>query len=150
MKKYILSIILISLLVILGVNHITSINAQTQNQEEVMKQQLDQVGSGISQTSLLIPIENYYYHNFEISGYSYTGSKTSTGTIPKRGTIAADPRFIPYGTKLYVPGYGYGIVEDCGGSIKGYKLDLFFDTEEEATIWGRQYDVEVQIFKEGV
>ena len=63
---------------------------------------------------------------------------TSTGTVAKKGSIAVDPRVIPYGTELYIPGYGYGIAEDCGGAIKGNKIDLCYETKNEAFSWGRR------------
>lgn len=63
------------------------------------------------------------------------------------GTIAADTRYYPFGTKLYVPGYGWGIVEDRGGAIKGPdRLDLFYRWHHQANDWGRQH-VEVEIYR---
>jgi len=44
---------------------------------------------------------------------------TSDGTRAKKGTIAADISKYPYGTKMYVPGYGWGEVHDTGSAIKG-------------------------------
>lgn len=82
----------------------------------------------------------------EATGYTHTGNRTATGTWPKRGTIAVDPRVIPLGTKLYIPGYGYGIAEDTGGVVKGNIIDLFFETREEAIKWGRR-TVTIQIVK---
>jgi 3D (Asp-Asp-Asp) domain-containing protein len=40
------------------------------------------------------------------------------------------------GTRLYVPGYGLGRVEDIGGAIKGDHIDLWFPTHQEARAWG--------------
>ncbi len=55
------------------------------------------------------------------------------------GTIAADTRYNPFGTRMYIPGYGYGVVEDRGGAIKGAKrLDLYYDSHNEALQWGRK------------
>ncbi len=63
----------------------------------------------------------------------------------KDGTIAADTRHYPFGTRMYVPGYGYGVVQDRGGAIKGAKrLDLYYDSHRNARKWGRR-TVEVQI-----
>ena len=57
-------------------------------------------------------------------------------------TIAVDPSVIPLGTKVYVEGYGYAIAADTGGAIKGNRVDLFFNTEAEASNWGvRNLDV---------
>jgi len=59
--------------------------------------------------------------------------------LPHDGTIAADTRYYPFGTRIYVPGYGYGIVEDRGGAIKGARrLDLYFDSHSRARRWGRK------------
>ena len=45
---------------------------------------------------------------------------------------------IPFGKYLDIPGYGYVPVWDRGGEIKGNKLDVFFDTHQEALKWGNQ------------
>ena len=63
---------------------------------------------------------------------------TSIGWQAKPGIIAVDPNVIPYGTRLYVPGYGFGIAGDTGGAIVGHRIDLFYDTEQEAMRWGRR------------
>jgi len=63
---------------------------------------------------------------------------TASGTKAQKGTVAADTRYYPMGTIVYVPGYGWGRVEDRGGAIKGQKLDLFFTSHKKALEWGRQ------------
>ena len=70
---------------------------------------------------------------------------TASGVYAQRGTLAADTRYFPMGTIMYIPGYGWGKVEDRGGAIKGNKLDLFFDSHQEALDWGRQ-QVEVRVW----
>lgn len=74
----------------------------------------------------------------QATGYTHTGNRTATGTMPRRGTIAVDPNVIPLGTRIYVPGYGYGIAEDTGGVVRGRIIDLFFETRQEAINWGRR------------
>ena len=54
--------------------------------------------------------------------------RTFLGTLVNQGTIAVDPKVISLGTKIYVPGYGFGMAEDIGGAIKGNKIDLGFET----------------------
>ena len=39
---------------------------------------------------------------------------------------------------MYIEGYGEGIAADIGGAIKGNRIDLCFDTYEEAIQWGRR------------
>ncbi len=64
---------------------------------------------------------------------------TSSGTRARRGTIAADTKYYPYGTVMIIPGYGKGVVEDIGGAIKGpNRLDVFFNSRKRALQWGRQ------------
>jgi len=59
--------------------------------------------------------------------------------LPKDGTIAADTRHHKFGTRMYVPGYGWGVVEDRGGAIKGPKrLDLYYCSHGKALRWGRR------------
>jgi 3D (Asp-Asp-Asp) domain-containing protein len=63
---------------------------------------------------------------------------TATGVKAKENrTVAADPNILPYGTEILC-GMGEFVVEDCGGAIKGNRVDFFFDTHEEALKFGRQ------------
>jgi 3D (Asp-Asp-Asp) domain-containing protein len=82
----------------------------------------------------------------EATAYSYTGSRTYTGTWPSRGTIAVDPDVIPLGTSLYVEGYGFGMAEDTGGLIKGNIVDVFFESEDACWKWGRR-KVRVKVYE---
>lgn len=64
--------------------------------------------------------------------------RTATGALARRGVIAVDPDVIPLGTRVYVPGYGYAVAADTGGSIQGNRIDLCFGTVAEALQWGRR------------
>ena len=67
-----------------------------------------------------------------------TDGITATGVKAREGrTIAVDPKIIPYGTELVINGNTY-IAEDTGGSVKGHKLDIFFNSHLEALEWGVQ------------
>lgn len=67
---------------------------------------------------------------------------TATGTLCRVGAIAVDPTVIPYGTRMYIVTndgqyiYGIAVAEDCGGSIKGNRVDLYFDTDAECWKFG--------------
>lgn len=80
----------------------------------------------------------------QATAYSNPGGFTATGAPAGYGDIAVDPSIIPLGTKLYIPGYGYGIANDTGGAIQGYRIDLCFDSVGQAIDWGRK-DVTVYI-----
>jgi len=71
--------------------------------------------------------------------------ETAMGTQATYGTVAADSS-LPFGTIVYIPGYGYGRVEDRGGAIQGNKLDLWFPTHTLARKWGRK-KIAVRIWK---
>lgn len=71
----------------------------------------------------------------------YTGY-TYSGTVARVGAIAVDPNYIPLGTKMYIVSndgqyvYGYCVAEDTGSAIKGYKVDLYFNTIAECYAFG--------------
>ena len=72
---------------------------------------------------------------------------TASGHIIQEGDrFVAAPSTIPFGTRLSVPGYAGGLyvaVLDRGGAIRGNRLDVFFDTHDEALAWGvRKFKVE--------
>ena len=69
---------------------------------------------------------------------------TSTGSLVRWGTVAVDPRFIPYGTRMFITSsdgsyvYGIAVAEDCGGDIKGDRMDLYMPTYEQCREFGRR------------
>jgi 3D (Asp-Asp-Asp) domain-containing protein len=56
------------------------------------------------------------------------------------GQFVAADTFLPFHTKLLIPGYGDRPVPvlDRGGAIKGNRLDVFFPTHRQALDWGRR------------
>ena len=72
--------------------------------------------------------------NGSADGITYTGEKAS------RGCIAIDPKagILKLGQKVFILEYGFGICNDVGHAVKGWKIDLCFDTHQEAVEWGRQ------------
>ncbi|MGD9677471.1 MAG: 3D domain-containing protein [Vulcanibacillus sp.] len=109
------------------------------------------------------------YEKVSVMATGYTAGVESTGkdiSHPEYGitysgvevrrdlysTIAADITIFPIGTVLYIPSYGYGVVSDTGSAIKGYKIDLYFDTVEDVyTQWGKKMiDVYLVSYGNGV
>ena len=63
---------------------------------------------------------------------------TASGTQATAGrTVAVDTRLIPYRTEISIDGKTY-VAEDCGGKVKAYTIDVFFNSHEEALNFGRQ------------
>ncbi|CAI7895839.1 unnamed protein product [Closterium sp. NIES-53] len=59
--------------------------------------------------------------------------------LPRHGTIAADTAHYPFGTQMFIPGYGWGIVDDKGSAIRGAtRIDLYHYSHNEALHWGRR------------
>lgn len=106
------------------------------------------------------------YRQMEVTATGYTAGRESTGKTkghPQYGitysgvkvkrdiysTIAADLRVFPIGTILFIPGYGYGVVADKGGAIKGDRLDLYYETVRDVyNQWGKK-KVNVYVVKMG-
>ena len=80
-----------------------------------------------------------WYSPKELGKETASQLRTSRGLIPKEGrTIAVDPKVIPYDSTVYIEGYGYFIAEDCGGSIKGNRIDIFTNSYSYAINQGRK------------
>lgn len=79
-------------------------------------------------------------------GITYSGVKVTRDLY---STVAADLNVFPIGTILFIPGYGYGVVADKGGAIKGNKVDLYYETVEEVyEKWGKK-KLEVYVIEKG-
>ncbi|MED4922991.1 3D domain-containing protein [Anoxybacillus geothermalis] len=106
------------------------------------------------------------YPSVEVVATGYTAGIESTGKTPdhpeygitysgvrvKRdlySTIAADLSIFPIGTILFIPGYGFGVVADKGGAIKGHRIDLYYETVEDVyKYWGKR-KVQVYVIQKG-
>lgn len=85
---------------------------------------------------------------FKATAYTHTDAGcdriTATGTRVRVGTVAVDPRVIPYGTRMFILSndgsyiYGIATAEDCGGAIKDNRIDLYFETTAECFRFGRR------------
>lgn len=65
--------------------------------------------------------------------YGAIGEKLKEGY-----SIAVDPNIIPYRTEVIINGIIYK-AQDCGGSIKGNEIDIYFENHDDALDFGVQY-----------
>ena len=114
----------------------------------VEKAQDIQIGDGV----ILLPTgERLTYTKVDYvraTAYTHTDegctTTTATGTTVRRGTVAVDPRYIPYGTRMFIVAsdgsyvYGLAQAEDCGGDIKGDRMDLYLPTYADCISFGRR------------
>jgi 3D (Asp-Asp-Asp) domain-containing protein len=82
-------------------------------------------------------------------GQSADGITANGHRIAEGDRFVAADRQYTFGTELIIPGYHGDTpvrVLDRGGAIKGNKLDVFFNTHQEALEWGvRHLDVNVRV-----
>lgn len=84
-----------------------------------------------------------YSPDWRSCGESADGLTATLHSVETNGhaLVAADPTLLPYGSMLTIPGYDderIVPVLDCGGAIKGRRLDVLYPTHEQARQWGRQ------------
>lgn len=53
-------------------------------------------------------------------------------------SVAVDPNVIPYGTLIYDSNGNEYRADDCGGAIKGSRIDVYFNNHQDALNFGRQ------------
>ncbi|MGI8736638.1 MAG: 3D domain-containing protein [Candidatus Eremiobacter antarcticus] len=72
------------------------------------------------------------------SAQAFPTGRTATGLLARYGVVAVDPRIIPLGSHLFIPGYGNAIAADTGGAIVGHRIDLCMNSLSAALNFGRQ------------
>lgn len=73
-----------------------------------------------------------------VTAYTWTGQKTASGTWPKEGRTVAGPRWIPFGTRVYIDGIGWRIVEDRTHERFDGRYDVYMDDHSRCMAWGIQ------------
>ncbi|MGM8211958.1 3D domain-containing protein [Virgibacillus sp. W0430] len=136
------------------------LNSRLEKKQYISSEQIE----GPKTLEEAINLEQYPRETVIATGY--TAGVESTGKTPEHpqygitfsgvkvkrdlySTIAADLSIYPLGTILYIPDYGYGVVADKGGAIKGNKIDLYYPTVDQVySEWGKK-EVEVYVIKRG-
>ena len=86
------------------------------------------------------------------TAFTHARHPTASGTAVHRGTVAADPRVLPLGTRIRVRGSrGYDgdyLVTDTGPDIKGMHIDIYIASPAAAKLFGKK-TVEVAVLRMG-
>ncbi|MFN2530243.1 MAG: 3D domain-containing protein [Pyrinomonadaceae bacterium] len=78
--------------------------------------------------------------NYVATAYSLKG-RTASGRPVSKGMIAADPRFLPLGSRVRLEAGSYSgeyLVTDTGGAVRGRHVDIWTPTAREAMKFGRR------------
>ena len=134
---------------------IESTNQNLKESEERLRQRYNEEIRGIEEQIKQIKekYKNNYIYSFEGVVTAYSPYEESTGkspddpdfkvtassTIATQGRTIAMDKSIPFGTLVKIEGFdGVFRVEDRGAAIKGKKVDVYFDSVEEAIKFGKQ------------
>jgi len=143
----------------------TSISADLTNSQEVFLQQQEQNKKNVTKATVT-ENESQTTNNkteektanstsknaggFNATAYCLRG-RTANGGSVRRGIVAADPRVLPLGTRIYLNAGAYSgnyVVADTGGAVRGRKLDIWVPNCSEAMRFGRR-SVSVNILGRG-
>ena len=75
--------------------------------------------------------ENYPHICGSGAGVTATGTKVTVGR-----TVAVNPKTIPYGSRVYIEGYGWRIAEDTGSAVKSNQIDIAVEAHNQAMSMG--------------
>lgn len=74
------------------------------------------------------------------TAYSLHG-RTASGQMVSKGIIAADPRFLPLGSRVRLEAGAYSgeyVVADTGTMVRGRRIDIWTPTSREAMRFGKR------------
>jgi 3D (Asp-Asp-Asp) domain-containing protein len=73
---------------------------------------------------------------WDITAYTWTGNPCANGEYHYEGLCAVNG--LPFGTVIYVDGWGYLTVADRGGMAGWYDVDIYLDSEAACWEYGRR------------
>jgi len=93
-----------------------------------------------------IKVDGYEWQEFLCTGYSANDHEQGTNDITATGfkidcglpIVAVDPKVIPLYSIVEIENMGAFISLDTGGMIRGNRIDILFDSREEAIEFGIQ------------
>jgi len=125
--------------------------AETTTTSQIETIQIEHAGPAINRST---ETQQLHFETYEVTAYCACeicckGSAdgiNAAGTKPIEGRSVAADRSLPIGTRLWIEGIGERIVDDRGEAIKGKRLDIYFDSHQDALDFGRQW-LEVAIIE---
>lgn len=146
---FLMALITVLALIFIRLDYVLKYQADTLNQIMDLRQEVDEVKESIDNAGKVAVRRQNTANTTSIGEYTIThycpcksccgktDGITATGTVATADrTIAVDPSVIPYGTEVIIDGKTY-VAEDCGGAIKGRKIDIYVDSHQEAINRGR-------------
>lgn len=117
-------------------------------QDEIVLKGTDKFGTGKKDLKEKDLKFSKKYTGIASAYYEPKGNHCANGMEVAVGRIGVDPSVIPYGTKLYVTGYGYCVAADTGPGVTsmGRFVDLYMNSEAECEQWGLR-EVSVYVLK---
>ena len=115
---------------------------ETETDREVDTQAVKPVNLGKFKLTAYCPCEiccNGYAYNRPVDENENEIIYGAIGEELKEGySIAVDPDVIPYRSEVIINGKTYR-AQDCGGAIKGNRIDVYFEDHNDALDFGVQY-----------
>ena len=104
---------------------------------------LNNVLNNIDEVYIPVQVEMTMYAPLDpqaVEGMCYSGdpNTTASGAQSTPYTSIAMSSDVPFGTKVFIPEYGLGVVQDRGGAITKNKLDFMVASRQEALAFARQ------------
>ncbi len=112
--------------------------AQIPQTEQAVEQKDDKKDKKLVKKTALVTRSKA--RSFKATAYCLKGRTASGGGV-RRGIVAADPRVLPLGTRIYIEAGAYSgtyTVTDTGGAIRGNILDIWVPNCGEAVRFGRK------------
>lgn len=113
--------------------------------EEPRKETKTNNNNGDNKSNNVSTNESTGWVKFTATGYcncskccGKTTGITASGTKATAGKTVAMSSKYSFGTKVEIKGMGTYVVEDRGGAIKGNKIDIYFNSHQEALNFGRR------------
>lgn len=121
-------------------NEATAKPAEQKKEEPAKAEEAQQEGNPLVKKTAATRTRGASKGRFVATAYCLRG-RTASGAMVRNGIIAADPRVLRLGTKVYIDGGGRSgeyLVADTGGKIKGNKIDIWMASCAEARRFGRR------------